>query len=179
MKLNEEKQLKKITDELTEAVVSFTQREYKAARDKFDVIIEEYKDSEYYSVLEIQTRSKVYKNICLAKLNPIKDELNSDEDYLYQGIFSLNAGDLDKALELFNHLKESSYDDPYLDYLITIAYLKNEQIPECIDSLKECIAKDDYYKIIAHNEPDFSTLFDNDEFLTLIDGGSQSNQDVE
>ena len=169
MKLNEEKQLKQITDEFSKAVQIFNKKEYKKAIEMFDKIIEQFEDSEYYSVLEIQTRSKMYKNISNARVNPVRIKLTSDEDYLNEGIYNLNAGNLDRALELFSHLEKSKYKDPYLSYLFSLTYLKKEEIETSLGYLKKCIDKDDFYKVIAYNEPDFSTLFENEDFLSMIE----------
>ena len=169
MKLNEEKQLKQITNEFTNAIQLFNKKEYKKAIECFDQIGTKYEDSEYYSVLEIQTRSKVYKNISEAQLHPVKIKINSEEDYLQEGIFSLNAGNLDKALELFNHLEENKYADPYLYYLTSIVYLKKEDVESALDYLKKSIDKDDFYKILAYNESDFSHLFENETFMSMIE----------
>lgn len=168
MKLNEEKELKKITDEFTRGVDFFTQKECKKALEVFSGIIKEFEDSEYYSVLEIHGRSKVYNAICESRINPVKPDLESEGDYLNYGIFNLNAGHLKEALELFNQLEEKGYKDPYLNYLFALAYLKQHDKDTCLKYLKKCIKKDDHYKVIAHNEPEFSVMFENEEFQALI-----------
>ena len=53
MELNEEKQLAAIVEEFSAVVQIFAKRNYEKAEKEFDAIIEKYKDSEYYSVLEI------------------------------------------------------------------------------------------------------------------------------
>ena len=169
MKLEEEKKLKLITDEFTKAVQLFNQKDYKKAIEAFDQIVEKYKDSEYYSVLEIQTRSKVYRSISHSQLNPVRIKLSNDEDYLNEGIFNMNAGNIDRALELFHHLEKNKYNDPYLSYLLSIVYLKKEDTEMSLKYLKKCISKDDFFKVIAYNEPDFSPLFENENFLSMIE----------
>jgi tetratricopeptide (TPR) repeat protein len=169
MELSEEKELAKITKEFASAVQIFSKKDYEKAENAFDSIIERYKDSDFYSVLEIQARSNVYKKICHAQLHPIEIELTIGEDYLNEGIYHLNTGNFDRALELLSHLEKNGYKDSYVNYLLSIVYLKKEDIDSSLEYLKKAVNKDQYYKIIAHNEPDFDRLFENEEFTAIID----------
>jgi predicted Zn-dependent protease len=171
MELSEEKELEKIIEEFSAAVQMFSKKEYEKAEKAFESISERYKDSEYYSVLEVQVRAKVYKNICHAQQNPIKIELSSDEDYLNEGIYNLNLGNFDRALELLNHLEKNGYKDSYVNYLLSIVYLKKEDINSSLGHLKKAVEKDKYYKIVAHNEPDFDRLGENEAFAAIINMG--------
>jgi tetratricopeptide (TPR) repeat protein len=167
-KLNEEKELKLIRDEFKEAIETFSKKEYEKARELFHKIVGQYQNSEYYSVLEVQARSKVYESIADAQLNPLKIELDSEEDYLNEGLYCLNSGDYDRALELFGHLENKKYSDPHLWYLMSIAYFKTGDKETSLNYLKKCIRKDEYYKIVAHNEPDFESLLEDGKFLSLL-----------
>ncbi|MCU0287279.1 MAG: hypothetical protein MUF15_12905 [Acidobacteria bacterium] len=168
MELNEEKELKKASDELTEAVKLFRTKDYEKAGNAFSCIVEQYKNSEYYSVLEIQARAKVYKNICHKELNPPKIEFNSDEDILNEGIVNLNKKDFDKAQELLESLGKKKYKETYVNYLLSIVYLKKKDIPASLECLRKAVKKDESYKVIAHNEPDFDELFDNEDFVAIV-----------
>jgi len=169
MELSEEKDLKQIREEFARGIVLFRKHQYQEAAVVFDTIVREYGDSEYYSILEIEGRSKVYRKICEAQLNPVKIELHNDEDYLYDGIFHLNAGNVAKAFERFNYLQEKNYRDPYLSYLMSIAYLKKKAVETSLSYLKAAIDQDASYKIIAYNEPDFDSLFETQEFTALVE----------
>lgn len=169
MELSEENQLKDITEEFTKGVALFRERECQQAFDIFNRIIEEYKDSQYYSVLEIQGRSKFYKMLCDARLNPVKTDDWDDEDYLYDGIFHLNAGNPDKALERFKDLEEKKYHHPNLNYLLSLVHLKKGDSENCLMYLKMAIKEDAFFKIIAYNEPDFEHMFENDEFTEMVE----------
>lgn len=169
MELNEERVLKEVIDEFSAAVQVFTQKEYKKAGAAFDGIVEKYKDSDYYSVLEIQARAKAYKNICHAQLNPVKIEPASDEDYLNEGLFNLNAGDFERALELLHHIEGKGFQDAYVNYLLGVAYFKkDEDVSKTLEYLEKSVKEDSYYKIIIHNEPDFTKLHEEETFIRLI-----------
>lgn len=168
MELNEEKELKKAVDDLTEAVKIFRKKDYEKAGNGFERIVEQYKDSEYFSILEIQARAKVYQNICHTQLHPPKVESTSDEDFLNEGIFHLNLKNYDRAQELFESLEKQKFKEPYVNYLLSIVYLKQKDIPASLEHLKNAVHKDESYRIIAHNELDFDELFDNEEFLSIV-----------
>ena len=168
MDLNEEKELKKASDELTEAVKVFRTKDYEKAGNAFESIAEQYKNSEYYSVLEIQARARVYKNICYTQLHPLKVKCTSEEDFLSEGIFNLNLKNFDKAQELFEAIGKKKYKESYVNYLLSIVYLKKKDIPASLEHLKKAVKKDESYRIIAHNEPDFDELFDNEEFISIV-----------
>lgn len=167
--MKEDELLQEITAEYTEGMKIFAKRDYVAALKAFDAIIEKYKDTEFFSVSEIQTRAKVYKNICYSHLNPETIKIESDEDYLNEGVFNLNAGHYNRAIELFTELENRKYKDLYLDYLFSIAYLKKGDTETSLKHLKKCIKKDNFFKIIAFNEPDFARVFDHDEFRSIVE----------
>lgn len=166
--MEEEKELKNITKSFEDALGIFKKKDYKNAIGKFQAIVETYKDSEYYSVLEIQTRSKVYQNIANSFLNPVKVELKGDEDYLSEGLFNLNSGNPDKALELLAKIESKNKSDAYIKYLMALAHLKKEDTEKCMEYLEQAIKLDAYYKVIAHNEPDFDSFQEDEKFEAII-----------
>ncbi|MCP5105912.1 MAG: tetratricopeptide repeat protein [bacterium] len=171
MELNEEKELAKAVKGFESAIQIFTKRDYKKAEESFAGIIETFADSEYYSVLEVQARAKVYKNICQAQLNPVKVELTTDEDYLTAGVYNMNNGDFDNALEALEHVADDDCKDAYVCYLKSIIYLKKEEVETALEFLEKAVEKDKTYKVIAHNEVDFDEMFDNEEFVAIISDG--------
>ena len=168
MELNEEKQLEKILNDFTAAMQIFSQKDFEKAFEAFKRIEEEYKDSDYYSVLEIQGRVKVYKNICHAQANPVNVELNSDEDYVNESLYNLNAGNYTRALELLQDVGQKGYKHAFVNYLLSIVYLKKQDIPLALEFLGKAVEEDGSFKIIAHNEPDFDLLFENEEFQAIV-----------
>jgi len=169
MKLKEEKELQTITGEYEKALRLFHKKSYHKANAAFKQIIETYKDSEFYSVLEIQTRVKVHYTITQAQLHPVKIKLETMQDYVWEGVYQLNAGNTDKALELFSHAEKENHKDAYLYYLIAAAYLKKEDTANSLRYVEKCLKKDAYYKVIVYNEPDFEPLLQNQDFLNLVE----------
>ena len=169
MKLKEEKELQTITAEYEKALQLFHKKSYHKAEAAFKQTIDTYKDSEFYSVLEIQTRVKVHYAITQAQLHPATLKLESNEDYVWEGVFQLNAGNTDKALELFNRAEKENYKDAYLYFLFAAAYLKKEDTANSLRYVEKCVKKDSAYKVILYNEPDFEPLLQSQDFLNLVE----------
>ena len=169
MKLKEEKELKAITDEYEKALNSFHHKDLKKAYDAFAKIEDGYKDSEFYSVLEIQTRSKAYLSIIHSRLNPVKVSLKKEEDYLWEGTYQLNAGNFDRALHLFQHIEGKDAKDAYLFYLMGIAYFRKDETDNALKYLGKCVKADSFYKVIIYNEPDFEPLVLKEDFLAIVE----------
>ena len=167
-KLSEEKELKTITSLFTKAVKAFTNRKYEDARRDFQQIIESYGGSEHYSVLEISGRSSMYLKMVEAQLNPQKIELKGTEDYLNEGVFQLNAGRMDRAIELFEKVAGTNEKDAYLNFLFALAYSRKKDFEEMMTYLERCIGMDEQYKVIAFNEPDFQDYLEEKSFRELV-----------
>jgi hypothetical protein len=171
MELTEEKELKSIIADFTKAVEAFKKKTYPQAQALFDKIIEQNKDSRFDSVLKVKTSAMAYRNICEAQIKPVKIELTCDEDYLFDGMYFLNAGKLDKARERFHYLEQKQYPDPYLNYLLAIYYLKKRDTDSCLNQLRKAIQKDRSYQVIAHNDVDFDRLSEHEAFVSLVESG--------
>ncbi len=169
MKLKEDNQLNEISKKFSEAIKKYTKKEYKEAAVDFGNIIEEYKDSEFYSVLEIQTKSKSYKNICDQRAKKKKIESDDEDEILNELLFSINIGDEKESEKIIKKLEEKKINSPYSIYLKALFAFSQEDIDAGLGLLKKAVAKDEKYKIIANNEPDLQDLQENEEFLTIIE----------
>ena len=169
MKLKEDSQLNEISKKFSAAVKKFTKREYKEAAVNFKNIIKEYKDSEFYSVLEVQTRSKSYLNICESKTEKIKLSPETDDDFLNELLFYINTDDFNEAEKTIKKLETKKVNSPYLIYLKSVLAFKQGDVDVALELLKKTISRDGKYKIIANNEPDLQELQENEEFLTIIE----------
>jgi len=169
MKLKEEKELQVISEDFEKALQSFHKKNYAKAGEAFSKIVESNKDSEFYSVLEIQTRAKVFQSIAHAQTHPVKLKLETPQDHVWEGAFQLNAGHVDKAQEHFAIAEKNNYRDAYLYYLMAAAYLRQEDTVNALRYVDKCLKKDEGYKVIIYNEPDFEPLHQNPDFLKLVE----------
>lgn len=169
MKLEEDKETQKIVKEFSDTVKIFRSRDYKKAMESFDKIGEQYKNSEFPSVLEIQRRAISYGDICRSKVNPPNYKPKSDEEYMNEIVFSLNMNDLTTSEKYFTHFTKKKFNSPYLDYLRSIYYIKKGEIDKSLEALGKCVKKDEEFKIRANNEQDFEQLFDNEKFNEIVE----------
>ncbi len=169
MKLKEEKELQTITSEYEKALQLFHKKSFQKADVAFKQVIETYKDSEFYSVLEIQTRAKVHHAISQAQLHPVSVKLETVQDHVWAGVYQLNAGNVDKALEFFNHAEKENHKDAYLYFLMAAAHLKKEDTVNSLRYVEKCLKKDAAFKVIIYNEPDFEPMLQNPDFLKLVE----------
>ncbi|MBN2345679.1 MAG: hypothetical protein JXO51_04750 [Candidatus Aminicenantes bacterium] len=169
MKLKEEKELQAISQDYEKALHSFHKKSYHKAGEAFQRIIDTYKDSEFYSVLEIQTRAKVYRSIAEAQSHPLKVKLEGAQDHVWEGTYQLNAGNINQALEHFTQAEKANCRDAYLYYLMAAAYLRKEDTANSLRYIDKCLKKDGGYKVVIYNEPDFESLQQNPDFLKLLE----------
>lgn len=169
MKLKEEKELQTISEEFEKALQSFHKKNHAKANDAFNKIVETYKDSEFFSVLEIQTRAKVFQSITYAQTHPVKLKLESPQDHVWEGVFQLNAGHADKAQEHFSFAEKNNYRDAFLFYLTAAASLQQGDTANALRYIEKCVKKDEGYKVIIYNEPDFESMHQDPEFLKLVE----------
>jgi len=169
MKLSEEKEIKKITNDFTTAVKAFNSRDYKKSLENFEKIENDYKSSEFLSVLEIVRKAISYANICRSKLTPVTAKPKTDEDYINEIVFSLNENDLKQVDKYFSVLSKKKFSSPFLDYLKSIYFLKNDDTEKSLEWLEKCVKADNTFKINANNEPDFEPLFEDPKFNEIIE----------
>jgi len=164
-----DKKVEGIRAEFAKAMDLFKKKEFREAGDLFEKMVEEHKTSDLYLVQEVYARASVYHKICLSQLKDKNLMLpETDDEYLGDGLYFLNTGKADAALERFLYLENKNIDNPFLDYLLSLAYLKKHDIENCKKYLEKAIQKDSQYKVIAHNEPDFDALFSDEDYLNQI-----------
>ncbi len=169
MKLKEDSQLNEISKTFSEAIKKFTKREYKEAVIDFGNIIGKYKNSEFYSVLEIQARAKSYKNICESKTSGKKNEPETEDSILNELLFYIHTDEYAEAEKTIKKLETKKINSAYSIYLRSLLAFRMEDVEATFELLKKAISKDEKYKIIANNEPELQDLQENEEFLAIIE----------
>jgi tetratricopeptide (TPR) repeat protein len=152
-----------------QAIKAFTRKKFTESAEALNEIIDEHKNDKYDLAHQIISEAKIKLAIIESKLNPLKIELEGPEDMLSEGLFCLNSGNYETALDLFGKLLQQDFQKPYTLYLMSIASYKNENTDSTLKYLKDAIELDDYYKILAYNESDFGPLTENEEFIKLVE----------
>jgi len=169
MKLKEDSQLCDILKEFSAAIKKFGNRNYKDAGIDFDSVVKKYKDSEFYSVLEVQTKAKSYKNICNLKTSKKKLSPETEDDILNELLFCINTNKLSETENIMKKINEKKINSAYYLYLKAIHSFKQDEEETALDLLKKAVTKDKKYKITAYNEPDLLDFHENEKFLAIIE----------
>jgi tetratricopeptide (TPR) repeat protein len=116
---------------------------------------------------ELVDRAKMYLQIIKEKGKKDTVTLKTADDYFYYGIFKINEGAYDEALKLFEKALEMKEDEGRFYYLMADAYILQGKTEEALEFLRKAFTKDKVFKILAQNETDFSTLWEDKKFKLL------------
>jgi tetratricopeptide (TPR) repeat protein len=116
----------------------------------------------------VQARVKNYIKIC-EKRSRQPAALPSSADELYDlGVFNHNAGDYEKALELFAAAAKKSDEAGFVSYATAATYAMKGDETLSVANLTTAIAASDKNRIQAQNDPDFRALADSAAFKLLV-----------
>lgn len=165
----EENNLKKVLEDFSTAIAFFQKNELNKTDELMSRLIEDHQDSEHDSVQQIITKARSYRAMIQARLKPVKIKLESEEDFINEGVWLLNSGEFTRSLEVLSEVHKKSPKNPYICYLMAIAHLKKENRNGCLDYLKKAVNLDGHYKILAFNEADFHSISEDEEFISLVE----------
>lgn len=123
--------------------------------------------AKYDSEKELIDRARLYLEICKQRKEKSSVPMKSYEDYLQHGVYSLNAGDYEKALKLFQQAAEINPKEGKVFYLMANAHCLLGEEDKCMESLKKAINMDKFYKILAQNEVGFESLREDKKFKLI------------
>ncbi len=83
-------------------------------------------------------------------------------------MFYINAENPEKALEYLAKADSGSENKAYILYLYSLVSNLKEDREETFAYLKKSIEADEYYKVVAYNDPDYATLLEDEEFLEIV-----------
>jgi tetratricopeptide (TPR) repeat protein len=116
---------------------------------------------------ELVDRAKLYLELIKERGKKEAIPLKSADDHFYFGIFKINEGAYDEALKLFEKALEMKGDEGKIYYLMADAYILQGKTDEALEYLKRAFLKDKFYKILAQNETDFSSLWEDKKFKLI------------
>ncbi len=145
-----------------QAIKSFQKRDYQKASEQLKGFMNKFSEEK-----ELCARAEIYLKICEVRLNETVDEPKDFEDYFQHAVFQLNSGNLEQALELANKAEKKQPKQGKIHYLIANIYLKMDKLDEALESLKNAVHIDKFFKILARNETDFEKLWQDKKFKLI------------
>jgi len=147
----------------SKAMSYFHKKDYLKAVELFKEIT-----NKYSSEKEIVDRANLYLSICKNRLEKKEIKLNTFDDYFYYGIYHLNLGNYEKAIELLKEAQKKAPKEGKVYYALADVSAQIGDSESALSYLKKAIELDSFFKILAQNEVDFEPLKENKEFKELV-----------
>ncbi len=116
---------------------------------------------------ELNERARMYLRVCGQHLDASNLKLETLDDHCYVAVVLSNDGEYDTALKhLDRALRHTPESDKAMYLRASTLALKGDR-RRALEALRKAISLDDRNRIYAANNPDFSSLRDDEEFITL------------
>lgn len=116
---------------------------------------------------ELVDRAKIYLQMCQQKGKKETVSLKTLDDYIYYSIYKINSGAYEEALKLLEKALEMKEEEGRIYYIMADAHILMEKPDEAMECLKKAFQRDKLYRILAQNEIDFESLWDDKKFKLI------------
>jgi tetratricopeptide (TPR) repeat protein len=142
-----------------QAMKAFHKGDYPKAKELLEQFIEKFS-----SEREFVDRAKINLSICMARLEGDEITLKTLDDYYQFGVYRLNQGNYQEALNALRKAREKKPKEGKILYLLANVLCRMGETDECLDHLKEAVKLDKFFGILAQNETDFYELKEDKRF---------------
>ena len=144
------------------AVKEFRKGEFDKSAELFKGFIEKYPADR-----EIVDRAKAY--LAIAQKRPKKESvsLKSFEDHYRCGVLKINQSDYAGAVKVLEKALEFKENEGLVNFLLADVHCLMEEGDAALDFLKKAIQKDKSFSVLAQNEPDFESLWEDKKFKLI------------
>ncbi|NIM58428.1 MAG: tetratricopeptide repeat protein [Candidatus Aminicenantes bacterium] len=146
----------------SQAMKPFQKGDYKKAAELFRDILDKHG-----SERELVDRAQIYLTVCGERQSKEKVQLKTFDDYYEYGVFKINLGDYEEALKLLEKAREMKPKEGKILYLMADIYCRKGENEKCFELLKKAIQLDTYFSILARNERDFESLWEDKKFKLI------------
>ncbi|MFQ6083036.1 MAG: tetratricopeptide repeat protein [Candidatus Aminicenantia bacterium] len=153
----------KAVEAYSQAMSFFHKRDFAKAVEYFKKVIEKFSSEK-----EVIDRANLYLSICESYLEEEEPEIKSFEDYYQYGIYHLNLGNYEQAIELLQTASQKNPKEGKVYYALADTYCLMGDNQSALSYLKKAIQQDEFFKILAQNETDFEPLWKDKEFQKLV-----------
>ena len=156
-------------DEYQKALAAYSLAVKEFRKGDFDKAVESFKGFiEKFPVdREIVDRAKAY--LAIAQKLPKKEGVSpkSFEDHYRYGVVKINQGDYPGAVKVLEKALEFKENDGLVYFLLADVHTLMGQGDDALDFLKKAIQKDRHFSVLAQNEPDFESLWEDKKFKLI------------
>lgn len=147
-----------------DAMKEFRKQRYDKAAESLRSFIEKYP-----SERELTDRAKMYVTISEGKVQEPKSSvpLKTFEDHYHYGIYKTNAGEFEEAQKLLEKALKMSPEEGRIHYALADLFCLMGQTETALEHLKKAIQIDKFFRILAQNESDFESLWDDKKFRLI------------
>lgn len=146
----------------SQAMKPFHKGDYKKADELLNAFLDKHGSEK-----ELVDRARIYLTICGEQQSKEKVQLKTFEDNYQHGVFKTNQGDYKEALKLLEKAREMKPKEGKILYLMADIYCLKGENEKCFELLKKAIQLDKYFSILARNERDFESLWEDKKFRLI------------
>lgn len=146
----------------SQAMKSFHKGDYKKADELFKAFLDKHGTER-----ELIDRAQIYLTVSEERQSKEKVPLKTFDDFYQYGVFKTNHGDYEEALKLLEKAREMKPKEGKILYLMADIYCLKGNNEKCLDHLKKAIQLDKYFSILARNERDFESLWEDKKFKLI------------
>ncbi len=156
-------------DEYQKALAAFGLAVKEFQKGEFDKATASFKDfmEKFPADREIVDRAKAY--IAIAQKRPKKEGVapKGFEDHYRYAVVRINQKDYPGAIKLLEKALEHKEKEGLIYYLMADANVLMGQVDAALELLKKAVQKDKNLAILAQNEPDFESLWEDKKFKLI------------
>lgn len=169
-------------DNKTKSGSSHHQR-YEQTLQEFGAAVESLQKGEYDDALKafrrieateldepaLLERARSYARICETRLSPPGEDPQGGDDKYHQGVISMNKGNFDRALSLFESALNDMPESPKVLYARASAWSLKGNAEAAVADLRRAIDADPHVRFHAANDPDFEPIREEPAFIDIIE----------
>jgi tetratricopeptide (TPR) repeat protein len=139
---------------------------HKGNLDKTEELLEAFLEK-HDTEKELVDRAKIYLRMTRKKGEKETGSLKTIDDYVYYSVYKINSGGYEDALKLLEKALEMKEQEGRVFYLMADAYIHMQKTEDAMECLKKAFQKDKVYRVLAQNEVDFASLWDDKKFKLI------------
>jgi len=147
-----------------DAMKEFRKSKWEKAQEAFGLFIEKFPAER-----DLVARARTYQSIAAERFKEPREipPLKTAEDYANAAVYKMNTGAAEEALKLVEKALKTDPADARLLYLQADLLCRRGRLDESLEALRQAVAGEKAYRILAQNEVDFAPLWEDKRFKTI------------